>query len=83
MSYLSFVQKKIFMPLAIATLLSACGEELQVGDESGQEAAIASTTPFAYVSRDIESQQQALSLNESNSFQPGAKLYVRDSITSK
>lgn len=82
MSYLSFVQRKIVMPLAIASLLSACGEELQVGDETGQEAAIASSTPFAYVSRDLQSQEQALLLNKSNAFNPGARLYVRESISS-
>ena len=79
------LSKRALMLTALVTLLSACGEELQVSDDSGQEDVIASGTPFAFVSRDSRGVQDALSTNslQPSAFNPGARLYVRSAISSE
>ena len=68
---------------ASCLLLVACGEELSVDDEQGQEAAIASETPFAYVTRDWGEADRATYSTSANAFNPGARLMVRNQVSSE
>ena len=68
--------------------LAGCGEELGVGEES-QQSVTSADTPFAYVYRDVGNNAQGQQGNASRAqastadFQPGARLIVRDAISSE
>ena len=84
MDILSLVKNYKALVVTFSFLLVGCGEELQTGEESGQENAIAASTPFAFVSRDVETTNDKLAVNSlsPDAFNPGARLYVRDAISS-
>ncbi|MEH6343510.1 MAG: hypothetical protein V7785_00360, partial [Bermanella sp.] len=75
----------IIRPLLMTTLLllAACGDELQVGEDSGQQSAIDAGTPFAFVSRDSNNIDALINNSlEPSAYNPGAKLYVRAAVSS-
>ena len=84
MNILSLIKNYKALVVALSLVLVGCGEELQTGEESGQENAIAGGTPFAFVSRDVVTTEDKLAINSlsPDSFNPGARLYIRDAISS-
>jgi hypothetical protein len=83
MSTLGLIKNYKALVVALSLVLVGCGEELQTGEESGQENVIAGGTPFAFVARDVDTTEDKLAVNllTPDTFNPGARLYIRDAIS--